>query len=208
VHVNELFPTHAGDPQPSPVPSDSNVVFLGRMTTLKGGDLLLRAARLVSSRHGQRVSVTMIGDGPKRHEWEALARRLDVPSTFTGWLSGDSRWTCLRGASVVALPSQWPEPFGLVGLEAGVLGVPAVAVAAGGIGQWLIDGVNGVAVPPPADARSFGDALASVLGDRNRLAALRIGAHRVAQSKTVAAHVDRLEAVFQRIGVTQQAMTC
>ena len=50
VHVNELFPTHAGDPQPSPVPSDSNVVFLGRMTMLKGGELLLRAARHASSR--------------------------------------------------------------------------------------------------------------------------------------------------------------
>ena len=46
-------------------------------------------------------------------------------------------------------------------------------VAAGGIGQWLTDGVNGVAVPPPADERSFGDALAGVLADRNRLAALR-----------------------------------
>jgi glycosyltransferase involved in cell wall biosynthesis len=208
VHVNELFPTNAGDPQPSPVPSDSIVLFMGRMTTLKGGDMLIRATRRAASRLGETISVTMIGDGPARHEWEALARRLGVPSTFTGWMNGTGRWEHVRRASVVALPSLWPEPFGLVGLEAGALGVPAVAVAAGGIGQWLADGVNGVAVPPPADERSFGEALATVLGDRNRLATLRTGAHQVAQRKTVSAHVDRLDEVLRSVGIRERAARC
>ena len=141
----------------------------------------------------------MIGDGPRKNEWEALAHRLKVSASFTGWMNGDSRWAHVRNASVVAMPSLWPEPFGLVGLEAGALGVPAVAVATGGIGQWLTDGVNGVAVPPPADERTFGEALARVLGDKNQLAALRAGAHRVAMSKTVADHVDRLDRLFQTI---------
>lgn len=200
VHVNELFPTNAADPGPSPVPSESTVVFMGRMTTLKGGDLLIRAASRAARRLGQAIAIKMIGDGPSKGDWEALASRLNVPATFTGWMNGDSRWPHVRSASVVAMPSLWPEPFGLVGLEAGALGVPAVAVATGGIGQWLADGVNGVAVPPPADERTFGDALARVLGDRDQLAALRAGAHRVAISKTVAAHVDRLDRVFRSMG--------
>jgi glycosyltransferase involved in cell wall biosynthesis len=208
VHTNELFPTNVGDPRPSPVPADSNIVFMGRMTTLKGGDLLIRATHRAAGRLGQKISIKMIGDGPKRTEWEALARRLDVPSTFTGWMNGDDRWAHVRRASVVALPSLWPEPFGLVGLEAGALGVPAVAVAAGGINQWLADGVNGVAVPLPADERTFGDALAAVLGDRSRLATLRTGAHQVAQRKTVAAHVERLDAVLQSVGIREKASRC
>ena len=201
VHVNELFPTNAGEARPSPVPSESTIVFMGRMTTLKGGDMLIRATHRAAAQLGQAVAITMIGDGPKKSEWESLAQRLNLAASFTGWMN-ESRWTHVRSASVVAMPSLWPEPFGLVGLEAGALGVPAVAVATGGIGQWLTDGVNGVAVPPPADERTFGDALARVLGDRTQLAALRAGAYRVAQSKTVTGHVDRLEQLFQSVATS------
>ncbi len=200
VHVNPLFPTNVPDSHVSPVPPDPHVVFLGRMTKLKGGDLLIRSVRRAAAVLGQRMQLTMAGDGPQRTEWEALARAQDVPCRFSGWLRGDDRWTLLRSASIVALPSLWPEPFGLVGLEAGAVGVPAIAVDAGGIGEWLRPGINGISVPQPASARSFGDALAAVLRDRESLAALRSGARRVAQEMTLAAHVDRLVAILQSAG--------
>jgi glycosyltransferase involved in cell wall biosynthesis len=196
VRTNPLFPTEPVDPAVSPAPAEPAVVFLGRMTALKGGDLLIRAVHHATARLGRAIRLTMVGDGPRRGEWEALASSLAVPCVFTGWKSGAERWPIVRGASVVAIPSVWPEPFGLVGLEAGALGVPAVAVAVGGIGEWLRDGQNGVAVAAPATPRSLGDALAAVLGDRDRLAALRVGAHQVAREMTLANHIDRLEAIF------------
>src|SRR5207247_2774525 len=110
----------------------------------------------------------MAGEGPQRRDWEGLARRLKLSCTFTGWLDGDEKTQLLAKATILALPSIWPEPFGLVGLEAAALGVPAVATRSGGVGDWLQDGVNGVLVPAPATPRSFGDALAEVLGDRAR----------------------------------------
>jgi glycosyltransferase involved in cell wall biosynthesis len=174
------------------------------MTKLKGGDLLIRAVRHAAEQAGRAIQLTMIGDGPQRQEWEALASRLNVASTFTGWLSGGDRWRALARASVVALPSLWPEPFGLVGLEAGALGVPAIAVDAGGVGQWLRHGVNGVGVPSPATERTFGAALASMLADRDTLARLRAGAYRVAQEMTLTAHVDRLERIFGGADVRPQ----
>jgi len=196
VRSNPLFscgPLAAEVPQP---PDEPHVVFLGRMTVLKGGDLLVRAVADAGARLGRTVGLTMIGDGPARPDWETLARRLAVAATFTGWKTGRDRWAFFKNASVVAMPSIWPEPFGLVGLEAGALGVPAVAVAIGGVGEWLCDGVNGVAVPAPAEASSFGRALADLLADRARLAALGAGAFRVAREMTVDRHVDRLEAIF------------
>jgi glycosyltransferase involved in cell wall biosynthesis len=202
VHVNRLFPTHPFDAGGSIAAADPHVphvVFLARMTRLKGGDLLINAVHRATSRLGRPIRLTMIGDGPQRGEWETLARRLGVASAFTGWLDGDVRWTLVRAASVVAVPSVWPEPFGLVGLEAGALGVPAVAIAAGGIGEWLRDGVNGVAVPAPASSESFGDALAALLGDPDRLAALRVGARRVARDMTLDGHIDRLESIFNNV---------
>jgi glycosyltransferase involved in cell wall biosynthesis len=196
VHVNPLFPTNHVEAFAAPSPEAPHVAFLGRMTKLKGGDLLVRAIERASEIRGSGIALTMIGDGPQRTEWEALARERGVSATFTGWLHGDRRWDVLRTASVIAVPSRWPEPFGFVGLEAAALGVPAIAVNTGGIGQWLRPGINGVMVDAPASDRSFGAALASVLADRQELMKLRTGAIAIAREMTVAAHVDRLENLF------------
>jgi glycosyltransferase involved in cell wall biosynthesis len=141
----------------------------------------------------------MAGDGPCRAEWAALAARHRVECTFPGWLSGDERVTWLRRASVVALPSTWPEPFGLVGLEAGSVGVPTVAFDVGGISEWLRHDVNGVLVSGPFTAERFGEALAGVLADGRQLAALRKGARQRAAAMPLSAHLDRLEATFAAV---------
>ena len=199
VHVNPLFPTNPLPERPVPPPDQPAVAFLGRMTHLKGGDVLIRAVSRATTRLGRAVPVQMIGDGPQRRSWEALARRLGVACAFTGWVDGDRRWDLLRGCSVVALPSVWPEPFGLVGLEAGALGLPVVASDVGGVREWLHDGVNGVLVPAPASPDAFGDALVDLLTDTARQVALRRGARRVASEMTVTRHVERLEAVFRTV---------
>ena len=196
VVANPLFCAQSIAPAPLPPPVEPRVVFLGRMTALKGGDLLVKAVAHASTLLGQDVRVTFIGDGAVRAAWQTLAARLGVSCEFRGWISGAERWPLVRDASVLAVPSIWPEPFGLVGLEAGAVGVPAVAVDVGGIREWLRDGVNGVAVGAPATPASFGAALARVLGDRHLLMRLREGALQVAREMTVDRHVDRLDALF------------
>ncbi len=163
--VNPLFPTIRPSREELPAPSEPTVIFLGRMTSLKGGDLLIGAVDIARRRLGQPIHLVMAGDGPRRREWEALAVRLQVKCTFPGWIAGDARQAWLARASVAALPSTWPEPFGLVGLEAAAAGVPTVAFDVGGISEWLRHDVNGVAVPGPPSADTFGAALAAILGD-------------------------------------------
>lgn len=211
VHVNPLFSTVPARVAAGSRPGDVDasrvrVGFLGRMTSLKGGDVLIRAARHAARRLGRPVPLTLIGDGPQRAEWEALAAQLHVPCTFTGWLHGDARWDLLRDCALVAVPSVWPEPFGLVGLEANSLGVPAIAPAAGGVSEWLRDGVNGVLAPAPLAADTLGDALARTLADPHRLRVLRAGARRVAAEMTVTRHVDRLEPLLRGQGA--EAIAC
>ncbi len=76
VHVNPLFPTTT---RPSDIqPADRSVVFLGRMTTLKGASLLIRAVAEASARLGTPIQVTMIGDGPERNRCERLAAQRDL----------------------------------------------------------------------------------------------------------------------------------
>jgi glycosyltransferase involved in cell wall biosynthesis len=200
LHVNPLFPgdvTGAGEAPAAP-PAHPRVTFLGRMTKLKGGDLLVRAAGRAGRQLGQPVEVVMVGDGPQRGRWEGLARRLGVPATFTGWLDGAARVAALRAAGLLAVPSVWPEPFGLVGLEANCCGVPAIAFDVGGVREWLTDGVNGFLVRRPT-ARALADGLVRAFEDPGRLAAMGEPARAAARALSVAAHLDRLERLFAAV---------
>jgi glycosyltransferase involved in cell wall biosynthesis len=197
VLVNPLFPTH--DEHVGSVCSageGDSVAFLGRMTVLKGGDLLLRAIAAASGQLGRPINALMIGDGPQRPRWEQIARELQVAATFTGWVKGSDRWALVRRAALVAVPSTWPEPFGLVGLEAAALGVPAIAFDVGGISEWLRDGVSGRLLQGPPRVETLAAALVELLNAKDRLGAMRAGALAAAREMTLDAHLDRLERVF------------
>ena len=62
--------------------------------------------------------------------------------TLTPWLTAAATAEALDQTDLLLVPSLWPEPFGLVGVEAARRGVPAVAFAVGGIPEWLIDGAH------------------------------------------------------------------
>ena len=191
-----LFPTIEGASPVDP-PAAFRLLFLGRMTRLKGGDALIRAVSIASKEVGRPVPLTMAGDGPQRAEWEALARSLGVDATFVGWVDSAERPNLFRSASLLAVPSVWPEPFGLVGLEAASFGVPALAFDVGGIRDWLSDGVNGWLVdgdPPKAEALAKG--IVRAITNPDQLREMRGAARETAERMTLDAHVDRLERVL------------
>jgi len=205
IHTNALFPTCevAAEPlQPAPQPT---VVFMGRMTDLKGGDVLIRAAAAASRRLPAPIRLTMVGDGPQRPAWEKLAADLGMECTFAGWQAGAARFDALPRAHLLAVPSTWPEPFGLVGLEAAAHGVPAIAFDVGGISDWLRPGVNGVLVAAnPPRAAAFADALVEAFSRSTDLGAMRRAALAVAREMSLARHLDRLEQIFVGCGAGLQ----
>ena len=117
--------------------------------------------------------------------------------TAVGWLNGDQRWAALREATLLALPSSWPEPFGLVGLEAAALGIPAVAFDVGGVREWLRVGINGYLAPGnPPRAAGLADALVEALTDADELRAMGARAVGVAREMSLDRHLDCLESIF------------
>ncbi|HEX9938152.1 MAG TPA: glycosyltransferase family 4 protein [Longimicrobium sp.] len=197
-HAIPLFSTLPPAERAAPAPAGLRILFLGRMTRLKGGDVLIRAAADAQGLLGRPIPLTLSGDGPQRAEWEALARDLGVRADFPGWVGADERLRLFRSASVLAVPSVWPEPFGLVGLEAGSQGVPAIAFDVGGIGEWLADGDNGRLVPgDPPTVQALADALRWAAEAPAELAAMRPRALAVARRMSLDAHVARLEQVLQ-----------
>ena len=196
-HAVPLFSTLAPADEPAPAPEAFRILFLGRMTRLKGGDLLIRAVADAQGLLGRPLPLTMSGDGPQRAEWEALARELAVDAEFPGWVDAAARLRLIRRASLLAVPSVWPEPFGLVGLEAGSQGVPAVAFDVGGISEWLADGDNGRLVPgTPPRAQALADVLMWAAGNADALAAMRPRALAAARRMSLDANVARLEQVL------------
>ncbi len=139
------------------------VVFAGRVVAPKGVSVLIRAARDVDA------EFVVCGDGWQLDRMRRLARRLDVAGRvrFTGWLDADALAEELANASVVVVPSLWPEPFGLVGIETHAAGRPVIASATGGITDWLDDGVSGLTVKP-GDAAALARALEQMLADPAR----------------------------------------
>jgi glycosyltransferase involved in cell wall biosynthesis len=169
---------------------------------IKGPLTLLRAATLAAPRLDRPLRLTIAGrgsaDGQLLKAVDAVRRRhpsIDV--RIAGWLDEAGRADALADTDVVVVPSLWPEPFGLAGIEAGFAGVPAVGFAVGGIPEWLEDGVNGVLAPgDPPTASNLADALVRCLGDERLYRRVCDGARTVAARYRLGGHLDRLESVL------------
>ncbi len=200
VTVIPLFAPHL-PPRATPLPPRFRVLFLGRMTPLKGGDLLIRAAALATAALGSTVPLTLAGDGPARSAWQALSRSLGVDAAFPGWVAGAQRAELFRNASLVAVPSRWPEPFGLTGLEAGAYGAAAVAFDTGGIGTWLRDGENGWLVPAAEGPAGLARALVEARRNEPMLEQRRLKAREAAARLSLDAYVASLERVLADVAM-------
>jgi glycosyltransferase involved in cell wall biosynthesis len=194
-----LFPTGM-TPQAEPPnlrPCRDRVLMTGRLTKVKGGDLLLSAVRMAGDRLGRPLQVRFAGDGPEEPALNALAGRLGVSAEFCGWCPKTRLIELRATADVLAVPSVWPEPFGLVGIEAGCQGLPAVGFAHGGIPDWLVSGVSGELAPTPPTVAGLADALVRAISDPAHHHRLRVGAWEMAQRFTLEQHLDRLEPLLQ-----------
>jgi glycosyltransferase involved in cell wall biosynthesis len=161
-----LFATMA----PVDVPTvPGRVLYAGRLVASKGVATLVRAAAQVD------CELVICGEGRDREALERLADKLAVSqrTRFAGWLDEASLAREVGAAQIVAMPSLWPEPFGLVGIEAQAAGRPVVASMTGGVGDWLEPDVTGIAVRP-GDAPQLAAALGRLLGDEAMCA--RLGA--------------------------------
>jgi glycosyltransferase involved in cell wall biosynthesis len=107
----------------------SLILFLGRIHVKKGCDLLLRAWKEVQFEAGPNSHLVMAGPADHAYglEMKRLAQELNLESsvTWTGMLSGDLKWGCLRAADAFVLPSH-QENFGISVVEAMACGVPVL----------------------------------------------------------------------------------
>lgn len=120
-------------------PDGPVIAFVGSLVPQKGVDTLIDAFKEVKAHD---ASLIVVGDGPERKRLESLAAG-SKNIQFLGRRKGIKN--ILTKSDVLVLPSR-EEGFGLVLLEAMVLGTPVVATNVGGIPEIAEDGLSGILV--------------------------------------------------------------
>ncbi len=147
------------------VAKTEELVFVGRLVSDKGMDVLLDALALLASEgiEGLRPRLTVVGDGPERPRLEEQAARLGVAGQvgFLGTRTSEELVEILNRHRILVVPSRYREPFGIVALE----GIACGCVVVGSEGGGLKD-----AIGLCGETFRNGDAadLARVLGRRRR----------------------------------------
>ena len=144
--------------------SVTRLMAVGRLERIKGMHLLIDALPAVHACAG-RIRLLILGEGRAEPELRAQAERCTatqpgIEIVFAGWMSPEDRDRAMCESDVLVMPSAWPEPLGLVGMEALAVGLPVIAYDLGGIRDWLVDGRNGRLVnASPPTAEGLADAL-------------------------------------------------
>jgi glycosyltransferase involved in cell wall biosynthesis len=115
------------------------------------------------------LELLVAGDGPRRRALESLARELSVNAKFLGRVSAAERDELFACSDAVVIPSRImpdgrTEGMPLVCLEAMIAGRPVIAARAGGLGELIDDGENGLLFEP-GDDRMLAGKLKLVLND-------------------------------------------
>jgi glycosyltransferase involved in cell wall biosynthesis len=120
------------------------VLFIGRLSRIKGVDVLIRAMNGID-----KAQLVVAGDGDAKADLENLARKLSVNARFLGKVQAAERDGLLSSCDVVVIPSivlpcGRTEGTPVVCFESMAAGRPVVASQVGGLAEIIRDGENGM----------------------------------------------------------------
>ncbi|HET6229102.1 MAG TPA: glycosyltransferase family 4 protein [Longimicrobiaceae bacterium] len=202
-HLLHVLPYFVPLPEAAPPAEESpeRILYVGRLNETKGVDVLISALALLPSRYTLHIA----GDGYAAGTLREHVRGCGIAPervTFGGYVTDAAVMdAAYREAAVLAFPSLWPEPFGIVGIEAMSHGKPVVAFDVGGVSDWLDDGRVGL-LARPGDAADLAAKLLALMEDPARRRELgERGRARVADLYSWPAHWDGFAGIVAGVGV-------
>jgi glycosyltransferase involved in cell wall biosynthesis len=126
------------------------LAFLGRLAPEKSPEVAIEIAR----RAGMQLLLAAKVDRVDRDYFEStIDPLLNEPGIeFIGELGDHEKEKFLGDAAALLMPITWPEPFGLVMIEAMACGTPVLAFPAGSVPEVVDHGVSGMIVDSPDTA--------------------------------------------------------
>lgn len=176
---------------PDGAEKDDYLLWVGRMNPVKGPHRAIEVAR----RAGRRLILA----GPVQPGQEEFFRtevepRLDSRATYIGEVGGRRKRELFARASALLMPIRWPEPFGMVMVEALAAGTPVLAFREGSAPEIIAHGETGFLVADEAEMAKAVESVAEIDPSRCRAAARRFDADEVAAA---------YERVYRRVcGIT------
>jgi glycosyltransferase involved in cell wall biosynthesis len=193
--VPNFVPNHLGASQSdvaaytAQLPDGEYILFVGDLSRDKGIHVLLDAYA------GLRDAPPLVLIGRRCH---------DTPPDFPPNVLALNSWPheavmeAWRRCSVAVAPSVWPEPFGVVVLEAMICARPVIASRAGGLAEIVVDGETGLLVPPD-DPEALAKALRRLLADQDLRQKMGLAGKRRAEEFRASAIVPRVEEVYRSV---------
>jgi glycosyltransferase involved in cell wall biosynthesis len=177
------------DAWPADVPKDDYLLWVGRFCPEKGPQRAIRVAKAA----GRRLLLAgPVQPGQERFFAEAIEPHLDGDRIrWVGEVGGPAKQRLFAAAAALLMPIRWPEPFGMVMVEAMAAGTPVLAFAEGSVPELVEPGRSGLIVGDE-------EAMAAAVAEAARLdpEACRASARERFAPDRVAA---RYEAVYRAI---------
>jgi glycosyltransferase involved in cell wall biosynthesis len=202
VHLLPLFsPGCQADlvPPPSRV-FTQRILLAGRLVENKGWRHAVAATAIASRSLGRDLRLVVAGDGPELAaiQRNAVKDDISIKVDLLGWIDRQAMQLEMRKADLLLMPSLWAEPFGLLGIEAGCVGLPAAGYAVGGIPDWLVPGKTGESGSSgQMVVAELAAAIERALNDQDHWQKLRVGAWKKAQEFSKARHMNQLNKLFE-----------
>jgi glycosyltransferase involved in cell wall biosynthesis len=192
--ANWIGTVYHGLPENSLRPSyerGSYFAFLGRLTAEKGPEVAIRIARAA----GMPLHIAAkLPRGERNYFHSILEPQIDGEAVrLIGEVDDRNKQPFLAGAAALLFPIDWPEPFGLVMIEAMACGTPVIAFRSGSVPEVIDDGVSGFIVDGEAEAiQSIGR-----LGELDRRAVRRQFENRFTAKRMAEEYVHHYQALTQ-----------
>jgi glycosyltransferase involved in cell wall biosynthesis len=152
-HANFVATVHHGLPAELHQPSfgqGSYLAFLGRISPEKRADRAIRIARAAGIPLKIAAKIDKVDEDYFRNEILPLLNGPGVE--FIGEINEREKAKFLGEAAALLFPIDWPEPFGLVMIEAMACGTPVLAFRCGSVSEVIDDGVTGRVVESEEEA--------------------------------------------------------
>ncbi|MCL4367824.1 MAG: glycosyltransferase family 4 protein [Actinobacteria bacterium] len=144
---------HHGLPLDAVSPGEGNggyLLFLGRISPEKRAD---RAITIAQSAGWPLKIVAKVDPADEAYFASTIRPLLSKPGVeFLGELGGEDKIEILRGAAALLFPIDWPEPFGMVLIEAMAAGTPVIAFPRGSVPEVIDHGLSGLIVHDVGEA--------------------------------------------------------
>lgn len=133
-------------------PSNDYVAFLGRVSPEKRPDRAIAIAWRAGIKLKMASKVDKVDEEYFNSDIKPLLNKHSSHVEFVGEIELDERRALLGNATAVLFPIDWPEPFGLVMIEAMSCGTPVIAYRAGSVPEVVDEGVTGFIVNDESEA--------------------------------------------------------